>query len=70
VVRSNKEARKRLTKSNGTPAMDFGCEEIRKRKPSIHKRRIEQTHNHNSNLAAETHTSGAQLYGSPEAPGY
>jgi len=24
VVRSNKEARKRLTKSNGTPAMVFG----------------------------------------------
>ena len=24
VVRSNKEARKRLTKSNGTPAMDLG----------------------------------------------
>jgi len=26
VVRSNMEARKRLTKSNGTPAMDFGWE--------------------------------------------
>jgi len=24
VVRSNKEARKRLTESNGTPAMDLG----------------------------------------------
>jgi len=31
VVRSNKVAWKRLTESNGTPAMDFGCEEIRKR---------------------------------------
>jgi len=30
VVRSNKAARKRLTESNGTPEMDFGCEEIRK----------------------------------------
>jgi len=32
VVRSNKVARKRLTESNGTPAMDFGCEETCKRR--------------------------------------
>ena len=32
VVRSNKEARKRVSESNGTPAMDFGSEEILKRK--------------------------------------
>ena len=38
VVRRNNVAQKRLTESNGTPAMDFGCEEIRKR-----KRRIEQS---------------------------
>jgi len=40
VVRSNKEARNHLTGSNSTPAMDFGCEEIRKRKYT--QRRIEQ----------------------------
>ena len=39
VVRSNKVARKRLTELNGTPAMDFGCEEIRN--AGVHKRRIE-----------------------------
>ena len=32
VVRNNKVARKRLTESNGTPAMDFECEEIHKRR--------------------------------------
>ena len=32
VVRSNKVARKRLTESNGTPAMDFDCKGIRKRR--------------------------------------
>jgi len=32
VVRSNKEARKHVSESNGTPAMDFGSEEILKRK--------------------------------------
>ena len=40
VVRSNKVARKRLTESNGTPAMDFGCEE-KLANAGIHKRRIE-----------------------------
>ena len=32
VVRSNKVAQKRLTESNSIPAIDFGCEEIRKRR--------------------------------------
>jgi len=32
LVRSNKIARKRLTDSNGTPAMGFRCEETRKRR--------------------------------------
>ena len=32
VVRSNRVARKRLTESNGIPAMDFGCKERRKRR--------------------------------------
>jgi len=52
VVRSNKEARKRLTESNGTPAMDFGCEEIRKRKYTQMKNRTKHTSTivHNSNL--------------------
>jgi len=39
VVRSNKVAQKRLTESNGTPAMDFGCEEIRKRRYTKTKNR-------------------------------
>jgi len=45
VVRSNKVAQKRLTESNGTPAMDFGCHsELRKyANAGIHKRRIEQS---------------------------
>jgi len=43
VVRSNKEAQKRLTESNGTPAMDFGCEEIRKRKYTQTKNRTKHT---------------------------
>jgi len=45
VVRSNKEARKRLpvTESNGTPAMDFGREEIRKRKYTETKNRTKHT---------------------------
>jgi len=43
VVRSNKEARKRLTESNGTPAMDFACEEIRKRKYTQTKNRTKHT---------------------------
>jgi len=43
VVRSNKEARKRLTESNCTPAMDFGCEEIRKRKFTQTKNRAKHT---------------------------
>ena len=46
VVRSNKVAWKRLTESNGTPAMDFGCEEIR-------KRRYTQTKNEIRTLAIE-----------------
>jgi len=37
VVRSNKEARKRLTESKGTPAKDFGREEIGKRKYTVTK---------------------------------
>ena len=43
VVRSNKEARKRLTESNSTPAMDFGCEKIRKRKYTQTKNRTKHT---------------------------
>jgi len=43
VLRSIKEARKRLTESNGTPAMDFGCEEIRKRKYTQTKNRTKHT---------------------------
>ena len=40
---SNKEAQKRLTESNGTPAMDFGCQEIRKRKYTQTKNRTKHT---------------------------
>jgi len=43
VVRSNKVARKRLTESNGTPAIDFGCEEIRKRRYTQTKNRTQHT---------------------------
>ena len=43
VVRSNKIARKRLTESNGTPAMDFECEEIRKRRYTQTKNRTKHT---------------------------
>ena len=43
VVRSNKEARKRLTKPNGTPAMDFGCEQICKCKYTQTKNRTKHT---------------------------
>ena len=43
VVRSNKVARKHLTESNGTPAMDFECEEIRKRKYTQTKNRTKHT---------------------------
>jgi len=43
VVHSNKEARKRLTESNGTPAMDFGYEEIRKRNYTQTKNRTKHT---------------------------
>jgi len=43
VVHSNKVARKRLTESNGTPAMDFGCEEIRKRRYTQTKNRTQHT---------------------------
>jgi len=39
VVRSNKVARKRLTEANGTPAMDFGFQEIRKRRYTQTKNR-------------------------------
>ena len=40
VVRSNKVARKRLTESNGTPAMDL---DVKKHAyAGIHKRRMEQ----------------------------
>jgi len=39
VVRSNKVARKRLSESNGTPAMDFECREIRKRRYTQTKNR-------------------------------
>ena len=34
---------KRLTESNSTPAMDFGCEEIRKRRYTQTKNRTKQT---------------------------
>jgi len=50
VVCSNKEARKRLTESNGTPAMDFGCAEIRKRRYTQTKNRTKHT-NTFSNLS-------------------
>ena len=43
VVRSNKVAQKRLTESHGTPAMDFGCEEIRKRRYTQTKKRTKHT---------------------------
>jgi len=43
VVRSNKVAWKRLTESNGTPAMDFGCEERRKRRYTQTKNRTKHT---------------------------
>jgi len=43
VMRSNKQARKHLTESNGTPAMDFGGEEIRKRKYTQTKDRTKHT---------------------------
>ena len=43
VVRRNKVARKHLTESNGTPAMDFECEEIRKRKYTQTKNRTKHT---------------------------
>jgi len=43
VVRSNKVAQKRLTESNGTPAMDFGCEKIRKRRCTQTKNRTKHT---------------------------
>jgi len=43
VVRSNKVARKRLTESNGTPAMDFGYEEKRKRRYTQTKNRTKYT---------------------------
>jgi len=43
VVRSNKVARKRLTESNGTPAMDVGCEETHKRKYTQTKNRTKHT---------------------------
>ena len=43
VVRSNKVAQKRLTESNGTPAMDFGREEIRKRRYTHKKNRTKYT---------------------------
>jgi len=45
VVCSNKVARKRLTESNGTPAMDFGCEEIHKRRYTQTKNRTKHTIN-------------------------
>ena len=43
MVRSNKVARKRLAESNGTPAMDIGCEEIRKRRYTQTKNRTKHT---------------------------
>jgi len=48
VACSNKVARKRLTESNGTPAMDFGCEEIRKRKYTQTKNRTKHTNLHDT----------------------
>jgi len=44
-VHSNKVARKRLTEFNGTPAMDIGCEEIRKRRYTQTKNRTKHTIN-------------------------
>jgi len=41
VVRSNKVVRSILTESNGTPAIDFGFEDIRIRR-YIYKKGIEQ----------------------------
>jgi len=41
VMRSNKVAQKRLIESNGTPAMNFGCEEIRKRRYTQTKNRTQ-----------------------------
>jgi len=43
MVRSNKVARKRLTESNGTPAVDFGCKETRKRRYTKTKNRAKNT---------------------------
>ena len=43
VVRSNKETRKCLAESNGTSAMEFGCEEIRKHKYTQTKNRTKHT---------------------------
>ena len=45
VVRSNRVARKRPAESNGTPAMDLGFEDRRKRKYT-NKRGINKTHIH------------------------
>ena len=45
VERSNRVARKRPAESNGTPAMDLGFENIRKRKYTD-KRRIKKPHIH------------------------
>ena len=45
VVRSNRVARKRPAESNGTPAMELGFEDIRKRKHT-NKKRINKTHIH------------------------
>jgi len=44
------EARKRLTESNGTPVMDFGSEEIRKRKYTQKKNRTKYTSTCNSTI--------------------
>jgi len=43
VVRSNKEALKRLAEFNGTPAMDFERAEMRKRKHTQTKNRTKHT---------------------------
>jgi len=43
VVRSIKVAWKRLAESNGTPAMDFGCEETRIRRYTKSKNRTKHT---------------------------
>ena len=43
VVCTNKVARKRLTESNGTPAMGLGCEEIRKRRYTQTKNKTKHT---------------------------